>query len=108
MNVDAYEVIRLANTHPRVNILWPGCGVGGPCLTKDPYMLVETVKDVLGVDLISIARRIDEYMPYPTIKLIEKSLKRNNISIEKAKITVLGATYKGGVDDVRKVLQNYS
>jgi len=39
LGIDVYEAIRLANTHPRVNIHMPGAGVGGPCLTKDPYML---------------------------------------------------------------------
>jgi len=63
LGIDVYETIRLANTHPRVNIHMPGAGVGGPCLTKDPYMLASTAPDFWGAELIRIARRINDYMP---------------------------------------------
>lgn len=102
VGVDVYEVIELANTHPRVNIHWPGTGVGGPCLTKDPYMLVEAIEDLKGKELILIAREINKFMPHHTVKLIVKALKDNAISIESAQVAILGTAYKGGVNDVRE------
>jgi len=101
LGIDAYEAIRLANTHPRVNIHWPGAGVGGPCLTKDPYMLIMIAEGIFGIELISIARRINEYMPNHTVELVRKALEDNGVSVSGAKIAVLGVAYKGGVDDVR-------
>jgi UDP-N-acetyl-D-mannosaminuronic acid dehydrogenase len=102
LTVDVYEAIRLANTHPRVSIHWPGSGVGGPCLTKDPYMLVQSGKDVFGIDLLLLARKINDYMPLHTVELVKNALKENNVDIKNSKITVLGAAYKGGVDDTRE------
>jgi len=101
IGVDVYEAIRLANTHPRVNIHQPGVGVGGPCLTKDPYMLIKIAEDIFGIELISIARRINEYMPYHTVEIIRRVLEDNGINIRAAKVAILGVAYKGGVDDVR-------
>jgi len=101
VGADAKKVIELANTHPRVNILKPGPGVGGPCLTKDPYMLLKCGERVFGIKLIDVARKINEYMPIHTVALIEYALKKLNIPISKAKITILGVTYKGGVNDTR-------
>lgn len=100
--VDVYEAIRLANTHPRVSIHRPGSGVGGPCLTKDPYMLAGAGRDVFGVDLILLARRINDYMPRHTVELVRRALEENGVRIEGARIAVLGAAYKGGVDDTRE------
>ena len=101
IGINVYEAIKLANTHPRVNIHWPGTGAGGPCLTKDPYMLMKCGECVTGVELIVLARKINEYMPYHTVKIIKKALQENNIELSKAKITALGVSYKGGVDDTR-------
>jgi len=102
IGVDVYEVISLANTHPRVHIHKPGAGVGGPCLTKDPYMLLEIAKNVKGKELILVAREINEFMPYHTVNLIVKALKDNAIPIKSARIAILGTAYKGGVDDTRE------
>jgi len=101
LGIDVYEAIRLANTHPRVDIHWPGAGVGGPCLTKDPYMLVKVGEGVYGVELIELARGINEYMPQHTVEIVGKALSDNGIDIGRAKIAILGVAYKGGVDDVR-------
>jgi UDP-N-acetyl-D-mannosaminuronic acid dehydrogenase len=102
LGIDVYEAIRLANTHPRVNIHMPGAGVGGPCLTKDPYMLASTAPDFWGTELIRIARRINDYMPTHTANIVEKALADAGLSVRGAKIAVLGAAYKGGVDDTRE------
>ncbi|MEM3765499.1 MAG: nucleotide sugar dehydrogenase [Candidatus Bathyarchaeia archaeon] len=102
IGVDIYEAIKLANAHPRVNIHFPGAGVGGPCLTKDPYMLAGLMPDLWYVGLISMARKINEYMPYHVVNLIEKFLRDEKLEIAKASIAVLGTAYKGGVDDTRE------
>ncbi|MEM1829798.1 MAG: nucleotide sugar dehydrogenase [Thermofilaceae archaeon] len=101
IGVDVFEAIRLANTHPRVNIHWPGAGVGGPCLTKDPYMLASLMNH-WGVELIKLGRRINEYMPYHFVGLIERVADLEGFQLRSAKVAVLGVAYKGGVDDVRE------
>ena len=102
IGIDVSEAIRLANTHPRVNIHLPGAGVGGPCLTKDPYFLIMAGKGIPGVELIKSSRMINDNMPYHMVNLVLKALRENNVLIQKAKVTVLGVAYKGGVDDVRE------
>jgi len=107
LGIDVYEAIRLANTHPRVNIHMPGAGVGGPCLTKDPYMLVSIFREFWGIQLIELARRINEYMPRHTVEIVERALSDAGLSIEGARVVVLGAAYKGGVDDTRESPAKY-
>jgi UDP-N-acetyl-D-mannosaminuronic acid dehydrogenase len=102
LGIDVYEAIRLANTHHRVNIHMPGAGVGGPCLTKDPYMLISVDPDFWGSELVKVARRINDYMPIHTVKIVEKALREAGLEINSARITVLGAAYKGGVSDTRE------
>ncbi|MEM5822911.1 MAG: nucleotide sugar dehydrogenase, partial [Ignisphaera sp.] len=100
--IDVYEAIRLANTHPRVNIHWPGAGVGGPCLTKDPYMLASLLPDFWGVELIRMSRRINEFMPYHMVEIVEKAAGLEGLDLSLSKVAILGAAYKGGVDDTRE------
>ena len=107
LGIDVYEAIRLANTHPRVNIHMPGAGVGGPCLTKDPYMLASTAPDFWGTELIRNARRINDYMPTHTANIVERALADVGLSVREAKIAVLGAAYKGGIDDTRESPAKY-
>ncbi|HDN01767.1 MAG TPA: nucleotide sugar dehydrogenase, partial [Candidatus Bathyarchaeota archaeon] len=107
LGIDVYEAIRLANTHPRVNIHLPGAGVGGPCLTKDPYMLASLFKEFWGTQLIELARRINEYMPKHAVEVVEKALGDSGLSIRNAEVAVLGAAYKGGVDDTRESPARY-
>jgi len=102
LGIDVYEAIRLANTHPRVNIHMPGAGVGGPCLTKDPYLLLSSIGDVHGSDLIRIARRINDYMPLHVVDMIIDIIKREDIDLRNAKVAILGTAYKGNVDDARE------
>jgi UDP-N-acetyl-D-mannosaminuronic acid dehydrogenase len=98
---DVSEVIRLANTHPRVNILDPGPGVGGPCLTKDPYFLVSGAS--LGrYNIPEIARRVNDSMPGHVVELASKALKSAGKDPRASKVTILGTTYKSGIDDTRE------
>jgi len=107
LGIDVYEAIRLANTHHRVSIHMPGAGVGGPCLTKDPYMLASIIPEFWGTELIKLARRINEYMPKHTVDIVEKALKDNGLSMVGARVAVLGVAYKGSVDDIRESPAKY-
>jgi UDP-N-acetyl-D-mannosaminuronic acid dehydrogenase len=107
LGIDVYEAIRLANTHHRVNIHMPGAGVGGPCLTKDPYMLASVLPGFWGTELIKLARRINEYMPRHTVKIVEKALEDIGVGIKGARVAVLGVAYKGGIDDTRESPAKY-
>lgn len=96
LNINALDVIKLANEHPRVNIHLPGPGVGGHCLAVDPYFIVAS--DPENSELIANARKINNSMPKYVIEKVKKIMD----SIQGKKITVLGLTYKGNIDDIRE------
>ena len=98
--VDVKKVIELANTHPRVNIHTPGPGVGGPCLPKDPYLLISRA-EFDEENIVEMARRINDYMPKYIVKITTQALKNAGKNIKKCKIAVLGTAYKADVDDSR-------
>jgi UDP-N-acetyl-D-mannosaminuronic acid dehydrogenase len=100
LGVDVIDVVRMANTHPRVNIHAPGPGVGGPCLPKDPYLLVHSTKH-MDFDLIVTARHVNESMPEHVLELTVQALKNSRKKHAKSRIAVLGTSYKAGVDDPR-------
>ncbi|MGQ4834353.1 MAG: nucleotide sugar dehydrogenase [Candidatus Asgardarchaeia archaeon] len=103
LGADVIEVIKCANTHPRVNIHKPGNGVGGPCLTKDPYFLINSIdKNKLPTDLINASRKINDYMPRHTVELLEKALLKYGKNIRDSTIAIFGLAYKGNVDDIRE------
>lgn len=97
LGIDAWEVIKLCNKHPRVNIHQPGPGVGGHCLAVDPWFIVEKFPD--DAKIIELARKTNDGMPLHVIDRIEEILK--NIDGKKV-ITVLGITYKPDIDDIRE------
>ena len=92
--VDIWDVRKLANLHPRVNIHYPGPGVGGHCLPVDPYSLQYADPD--NATLISVAREINNQMP-AFVAANLTSLLRDG----RRKAAVLGVTYKSGTDDTR-------
>lgn len=96
---DVGEVIRLANTHPRVTIHKPGLGVGGPCLPKDPYLLINDAPEDVG-QLIRIERRLNEQMPRHAFNLLVQVMKDKGVEVDGAKIAVLGVAYKADTEDV--------
>ncbi|MHA1872568.1 MAG: nucleotide sugar dehydrogenase [Candidatus Heimdallarchaeaceae archaeon] len=98
--VDAKKVIELANTHPRVNIHTSGPGVGGPCLTKDPYLLIYKTK-LTKLNLIETARQVNDYMPKHIVKMTLQGLRDIGKNIKNSKIAILGTAYKANVDDSR-------
>lgn len=96
MGINAWEVINLANLHPRVNLHNPGPGVGGHCISVDPWFIVE--KNPTLAQLISQARNTNDSMPEFTYDLILQAVK----DIPNPKITILGLTYKPDIDDIRE------
>lgn len=97
MNV--YEIIRIANKHPRVNILQPGPGVGGHCISVDPWFLVGDYPDIVNV--ILAARKVNDEMPSYILSRISSIMKDHNIKDIK-KVGLYGLTYKENVDDTRE------
>lgn len=96
LGINVFDLISLANKHPRVNILSPGVGVGGHCLAVDPWFIVERFKE--QSNLIRIAREKNDNMPYWVSEQIEKQIGYN----KETKIGILGLAYKPNIDDLRE------
>lgn len=98
-DVDAYEVIRIANKHPRVDILRPGPGVGGHCISVDPWFLVG---DYPGLaNLILAARKINDSMPEYVLARVHDIMREKGLR-DVTRVGFYGLTYKEDVDDVRE------
>lgn len=97
LDVDVWEIIRIANKHPRVNVLRPGPGVGGHCIPVDPTFLSDTNPFV--TELIQTARRVNERMPHVVVRHIDALL---SPTVAHTKVALLGAAYKADVDDTRE------
>ncbi len=112
--INVWELIELANKHPRVNILKPGCGVGGHCIAVDPYFIVSDYP--LESKIIGAAREINNYKSFWCAEKIQSA--RLQFELEhgrKPKIAIMGLAFKPDIDDLRespakyiaqKVLQN--
>lgn len=98
-NMDVYEIIRIANKHPRVNILTPGPGVGGHCISVDPWFLVGDYPGLANI--ILAARKINDSMPEFVLERIVNIMKENNLT-DVSRIGFYGLTYKENVDDMRE------
>jgi UDP-N-acetyl-D-mannosaminuronic acid dehydrogenase len=98
-DMDVYEIIRIANKHPRVNILQPGPGVGGHCISVDPWFLVGDYPDL--TNLILTARKINDSMPTHVLGRIRDIMREHNIT-DISKIGIYGLAYKENVDDTRE------
>ncbi len=94
--VDVWEAISLANRHPRVKILSPGPGVGGHCISVDPWFFVETAPDL--TPLIYASRQVNDSQPHYVLDLIQRAMG----SLKGRKIAALGLAYKPDVDDLRE------
>ena len=96
LGVNIWDLIRLANRHPRVNILQPGPGVGGHCIAVDPWFIIASDRDNSG--LLQAARRVNDYKPNWVIeKVREKAAKFKHPTI-----ACLGLAFKADVDDLRE------
>jgi UDP-N-acetyl-D-mannosaminuronic acid dehydrogenase len=94
--IDVWEAIQLANLHPRVKILSPGPGVGGHCISVDPWFFVEAAPEI--TPLIYNARRVNDAQPRYVVDLARKALG----GLDGRKIAALGLAYKPEVDDLRE------
>lgn len=98
-DMNVYEIIRIANKHPRVNILTPGPGVGGHCISVDPWFLVGDYPGLANI--ILAARKINDSMPEFVLSRIEEIMRENGMT-DTSRIGLYGLTYKENVDDVRE------
>lgn len=97
LGLDVWEVIELANKHPRVNIHQPGPGVGGHCLAVDPWFIVEKAPELAGI--IELSRKTNDGMPGHVLARIDQILE----DVEGTKrVSILGITYKPNIDDMRE------
>jgi UDP-N-acetyl-D-mannosaminuronic acid dehydrogenase len=96
LNLDVNELIRLANKHPRVNILNPGIGVGGHCIAIDPWFLISSAPDITV--LATKSREINTRKTGWVVEKIKATIIKNNVK----KIACLGLTYKPNVSDIRE------
>ena len=113
-DVNVWELINLANKHPRVNILNPGCGVGGHCIAVDPYFIVSDYP--LESKIIGTAREINNYKSFWCAEKIQNAkLKFELENGRKPRLAIMGLAFKPNIDDLRespakyiaqKVLQN--
>lgn len=94
--VDVWEAIRLANLHPRINILSPGPGVGGHCISVDPWFFVETAPEL--TPLIYNARKVNDDQPHFVVEKVKQALGE----LKGKQIAALGLAYKPDVDDLRE------
>jgi UDP-N-acetyl-D-mannosaminuronic acid dehydrogenase len=94
IGVDVWEAIRLANHHPRVNVLRPGPGVGGHCIAVDPWFLVGAAPR--EARLIRTSRAVNDSMPEHVVSLL------GGLVSPPAPVALLGITYKAEVDDIRE------
>ncbi len=102
-DVDVWEAISLANRHPRVKILSPGPGVGGHCISVDPWFFVESAPDL--TPLISTARRVNDAQPHYVVEIIRRALCGDGSpqdGLKGKRIAALGLAYKPDVDDLRE------
>ena len=99
LEVDVYEVIRLANRHPRVNVLTPGPGVGGHCIPIAPWFLVENTK---AGEFVRLARAINDKRPSIVAQQALDLLALSASSLAGKRIGILGVAYKANVDDCRE------
>ena len=100
-DIDVWELISLANKHPRVNILQPGCGVGGHCIAVDPYFI--TSKFPLESKIIGAAREINNYKSFWCVEKINQTVADyENTFGSKPTIAILGLAFKPNIDDLRE------
>lgn len=97
--MDVYEIIRIANKHPRVNILQPGPGVGGHCISVDPWFLVGDYPGLANIVLA--ARKINDSMPEFVLSRMEEIMRDSGLK-DLSRVGLYGLTYKENVDDVRE------
>jgi UDP-N-acetyl-D-mannosaminuronic acid dehydrogenase len=99
--IDVWELIKLTNRHPRVNVLQPGAGVGGHCIAVDPWFIVHAGGD--DAKIIRTAREVNTYKTEWSIEKIKNAaLKFEKENGKKAKVACMGLAFKPDIDDLRE------
>lgn len=104
--INVWELINLANKHPRVNILQPGCGVGGHCIAVDPYFILSDFP--MESQIIGKAREINNYKAFWCAEQIKKA--KHDFKLKTGKepsIALMGLAFKPNVDDLRESPAKY-
>ena len=105
-NIDVWELIRLANKHPRVNILQPGSGVGGHCIAVDPYFIVSEYP--MESKIIGTAREINNYKSFWCAEKIKNEALQFELQHgRKPKVALMGLAFKPNIDDLRESPATY-
>jgi UDP-N-acetyl-D-mannosaminuronic acid dehydrogenase len=100
LDINVWELIRLANHHPRVNILQPGPGVGGHCIAVDPWFIVAAApQEAL---LIRTAREVNDSKPFRVLEKIRSAIDGARAVGATPKVALLGLAFKPDVDDFRE------
>ena len=103
-DIDVWELIKLTNRHPRVNVLQPGAGVGGHCIAVDPWFIVHAAKEAnIEANIIKTAREVNTYKTEWSIEKIKnEALVFEKENGRKAKIACMGLAFKPNIDDLRE------
>ena len=100
LDINVWELIELANRHPRVNILSPGAGVGGHCIAVDPWFIVNKTPDL--AQMVGTARRVNDNKPKWVVEKIEQEVEKLGDLGRKPKVALLGLAFKPNIDDLRE------
>lgn len=100
LGIDVWELIRLANRHPRVNILQPGAGVGGHCIAVDPWFIVD--KTPAEARLIRTAREVNDGKPEWVMNKVHEAVARSGRAAGDLRIALMGLAFKPNIDDLRE------
>lgn len=104
--INVWELINLANKHPRVNILQPGCGVGGHCIAVDPYFI--TADFPMESKLIAQAREINNYKSFWCAEKVQNEMLKFELSHHrKPCVAMMGLAFKPNIDDLRESPAKY-
>ena len=104
--INVWELISLANKHPRVNILQPGCGVGGHCIAVDPYFI--TADFPVESQLIAKAREINNYKAFWCAEKVQNAMLRFELEHgRKPVVAMMGLAFKPNIDDLREAPAKY-
>jgi len=100
LDINVWELIKLANRHPRVNILQPGPGVGGHCIAVDPWFIVDSAPD--EAKLIRTARLVNENKPLFVMNKVDQAVQAIGKDTSELSIACLGLSFKPDIDDLRE------
>ncbi len=100
-DINVWKLIELANKHPRVNILQPGCGVGGHCIAVDPYFI--TAEFPMEANIIASARKINNYKSFYCAERVQNAMLQFELkNNRKPVVAMMGLAFKPNIDDLRE------